>query len=140
MPDCLTLIELRRLLSTNQAEMESRVAKGHGGQKRVHAAEEDLEAFCTARMKVVRLTEERATLTADTEQAKAESDTLDIPISKLEVSAATCDEQLGNLVRVFKLLESFVALEGYMANIIEAQACETVEKRSELRVIVERLN
>lgn len=51
------------------------------------AAEDDSEVLCAAHARVDKLTAELASLTARTEQARVERDTLDAPIRELQIAA-----------------------------------------------------
>lgn len=74
--DLFALIKLRRVLKSEGAELESRMAEVRLLEKRVCMADGDLGAFRVARVLVDELTSERASLTTRTEQVNAEGDTL----------------------------------------------------------------
>lgn len=92
--DCFIIMELRLVLTNEWAEgeEESRMAEVRRSEGRVHEAEEDLETLFVARVPIYKMTTERASLTAGTEQAKTEHDTLAPRIRDLEVAAATPTE------------------------------------------------
>lgn len=82
-------MELRLVFTIELAEAESRLAEFRQLEKSVHEAEEDLEALRVAHARVDELTAESASLTAGTDQAKAERDTLSARVRKLKVAVAT---------------------------------------------------
>lgn len=86
-------MELRLVLTSEQAEAESKMANVRRLEEHVHTAEEDSRALHVARAHVHELTAERASLTAGTEYGKAEQDTLAARIRELQVAAATQDEK-----------------------------------------------
>lgn len=89
MHDHLTLIELCRVLISEPAGAELRMAEVRRLEERVGAAEEDSKPLCVAPARVDNLMAEHASLTAGAEQANAERDSLATRMHKLEVAAAT---------------------------------------------------
>lgn len=83
LPGHLALIELHRVLSSNQTELDYIIAKMLWMRERVRKAEEDSEALHVVRAGLEELTAERASLTVGIKQAKAKCDTLIDYILKL---------------------------------------------------------
>lgn len=103
-------------------------------------AEEDLEALHVAFMSVVELAAQIASLTAENEHTRVEHDILADRIRKPDVAAVTLDGELGGLVRSVRSLKGRIAAVEDIAKTAEAQACETLDRMSELQALVEWLN
>lgn len=101
--DRLTLIKLRRSMSSERPEAESRVAEIRLLEERMRAMDADMEALCVAHVRVDELTAERASLNAGVEQAQEERDILENRIRELDVDAATRDGAMGGWALFFKL-------------------------------------
>lgn len=86
------------------------------------------------------LTAERASLSAGTEQARAEHDTFATCIHEREVTAATRDEELDVVVQGELYLKSLIAAGEYRPSTAGDRAHETLNKISELQALVERRN
>lgn len=141
--DCLTLIGLDRVLTSEQAEAGLRIAEVCQLEVRVCAAEEDYKALCVGRNIVEELVAERTSLTAGTEQAITERETLAARIQELEVAAATRNEAFGVVVSALQSLKGLkyrVAAGEGRANKAKNQASETLIKMSELWTLVEVLS
>lgn len=128
--DRLTLMELRRVLTNKRAEAESSVPEALRLKERVCVAEEDSEAHCVVHVRVDELKAELASLTAGTEQEKAECDILATCIRELEVAATTRDGEVGFLVRPVQSLEGLVVSGKDRANTAEGRAHEKLDKYS----------
>lgn len=109
-------------------------------KEHVSAAEEYLGALCVARACVDKLTADRASLTAGTEQVKAECDPLAAFIRELEVAAATCKAELGVVVRAVRSLKGRAAACKDRDNTVQDRARKKLDKMSRLRRFVEVLN
>lgn len=70
LPDYLTLTELRWVSKSEKAKVESRMAEVQRLEEPVRTAEEDSEVLRVARVRVDELMSERASFTAETDQAK----------------------------------------------------------------------
>lgn len=91
----LTLMKWLRVVSSERAEAEIRVAKIRRLYECVWSTNADREVFCMASMRVGELTTKRASLAAGAEQAQAECDFLANPIRELEAAAAMRQGELG---------------------------------------------
>lgn len=89
------------------------------------AADDDSESLCMEREHVDELTAKRASLTAGTEQSKAERENLAARTPELEVTAGTHDGDLRNLVRAVLSLKGHVAAGNNRANTAGSWARET---------------
>lgn len=106
----------------------------------MRAAEKDSEFLRVSLVCVDELTAERESLATRTAQAMVERDFLAARICELEVAAATSDEELGIVGRAMWTFRGRVATGEDRANTEDALACETIDKMSELRALVEGLN
>lgn len=69
-----------------------------------------------------------------------ESHSLAAPIRELEVAAAVCIGEVGDLERTVRSLKGGVAAPDDKANNAEARGGKMMDKLSELRMLVEGLN
>lgn len=76
---------------------------------------------------------------AGSELAQAERETLANPIVKLEFAAAKSDGELGVVFRAVDSLKERVATGSNRASTAKVQACETLDKMSELRSLIDGL-
>lgn len=83
-----------------QAGAKLRVSKAHRFEKCLRAAEVDSESLSVALSRLDELKTARVSLIMGTGQEKAACDTLPAPTHKLEVAAATGNEELALWIRL----------------------------------------
>lgn len=99
-----------------------------------------MEALREAHDCVDEWTAESASLTTETEQAKAEREKLTALILELEAAAATHEGELGVVGQAVRYLKGHVAVGEDIANTAQALARRTLDKTSKIRAPVEGLN
>lgn len=104
------------------------------------AAEDDSRTFCVACERADKVKAERVSTSWGIEQAKAERDSLAARIRELEAAAATQYGEVGVRVQAVLSLKGRIASGEDRANTEEVPACETLEKMSELRALLEGLS
>lgn len=122
--DRLTILRLRSVLINEWAEEDSRVAEIPPVEECVRATDEYLESLRVARASVDELTDERASLTAGAEQAKAAHDALKSCTRGLEVPAAPSGRQLGVLLWAMQLSKGRATATEDRGNTAKARAPE----------------
>lgn len=100
------------------------------------AAGVDLYALCVACASVEEVMAEWASLTAGTEYAKGEHDTLAVRIGELVVAALTRNGVLGESVRSVRLLKGRTAAGKDRASTLQARAREALDNISKLRALL----
>lgn len=128
------------LLNNERAEVESRTAEVSRLVERMFAAEEDSESLHVARALVAELTAELASLAAGNKHTMPECNTLTARIRELKVAAVIRDGDLGAVVRAGRSFKGRIVTGDDRANTAEAQACQTLDKISELWALVGGLN
>lgn len=88
-------MDLIKVSTNERAEVWSRMAEVSWLDEGVDADGEYSEVLCVSCVPVVVLMAERATLTAESEQEKAEPEVFATCILELEFAAATCNGELG---------------------------------------------
>lgn len=79
-------------------------------------------------------------MTAGPLKAKVECETSAARNRKLEVAAATCRGELSVLGQNVRLWKGRIAVSKYRANTAEDMTCNSLDKMSDLRSLVEELN
>lgn len=92
--DRLTMIEMRRLLTAQEAEAETQTVERRRLEVSMPAPDADVEALCVAYAQVEELMVERDILTAGAEQATVKHNELAARIRKLEVDEKIRDGEL----------------------------------------------